>query len=288
MDSVALFTFSGTGNTFLVADMLQEAFEQQGCTVDAFRIEDLRKSGESVDPSRYDWVGIGAPVLGFTTPYIVYDFIRSLPEGNGQKVFIFRTAGEIHNFNNNASKSMIRRLQRKGYVVDYERIFAFSSNWAKKYDTQVILRLIAATREKVPVLCADILAGKEHLYTVGFPQRIVLGFLNPVVNFGFRMFGIDFAVNNDCTHCGICIRNCPVENIYEVNGKVKFKFRCLSCMRCVYSCPVNAIHPRLYKFTVVKGGYDLKKMLSTPRSAEELETAKKPGFFEEYVRNMDF
>lgn len=288
MTSIALYTFSGTGNTFLVADMLKEAFEQQGCTVEAFRIEDLRKSGESPVPGHYDLIGIGAPVLGFTTPYIVYDFIRSLPQGSGKKAFIFRTAGAVDRINHNASKSLIRRLQRKGYVVNYERMLAFSSNWALKYDTQVILRLIEATRKKIPAMAAEILAGKERLYQPGFLQRVLLDLLSPMVNFGFRTFGIDYAVNKDCTHCGLCIRNCPVDNIHEVNGKIRFKFRCLSCMRCVYACPVDAIHPRLYKFSVVKGGYDLKQILTTPPVEEAFNAAKKPGFYERYVNEIDF
>lgn len=288
MTSIALYTFSGTGNTFLVADMLKEAFVQQGCTVEAFRIENLRKSGDSPDISEYDWIGIGAPVLGFTTPYIVYDFIQSLPEGNEQKVFIFRTAGGVQSVNFNASKSLIRRLERKGYGVTYERILAFSSNWAEKFDTQVMLRLIEATRRKIPGMCADILDGVQRLYHPGWLQRVIMDALSPMVGFGFRHFGKDYAVNDDCTHCGICVRNCPVDNIHEVNGTIKFQWNCMSCMRCVYACPVNAIHPRLYKFSVVKGGYDLQQILATPLSEAELETASKPGFYERYVNELEF
>lgn len=288
MTSIALYTFSGTGNTFLVSDMLKEAFEQQGCTVEAFRIEDLRKSGEILDPTGYDWIGIGAPILGFTIPYIVNDFIQALPEGNGQKVFLFRTAGEVHGINANASKSLIRRLQRKGYTVNYERMFAIGSNWAIKYDPQITLRLVEATRAKAAQMCDDVLADIERLLHPGFVQRVLMDLLTPIVNFGFRVFGKDYAVNDNCTHCGLCVRTCPVDNIHEVNGKIKFKFRCMSCMRCVYACPADAIHPRLFKFTVVKDGYDLKQILSMPLSAEELETAKKPGFYDEYVRNLDF
>ncbi|MEE4195205.1 MAG: EFR1 family ferrodoxin [Anaerolineae bacterium] len=288
MTSIALYTFSGTGNTFLLAEMLKEAFEQQGCTVDALRIEELHKSGKTPDMRTYDWVGIGAPVLGFTTPYIVYDFIKSLPEGKGQKVFIFRTAGGVQEINYNASKSLIRRLERKGYIVTYERILAFSSNWAEKFDTQVILRLIDATREKVPAMCAEILAGKERRYSVGIVQRVLLDILSPLVRLGFRQFGKDYTVNDDCIHCGLCIENCPVDNIHEVDGKIKFKSNCMSCMRCIYACPTDAIHFRLFKFTVVKGGYDLSKILATPKLEGTLEGVKKPGFYEEYVRNLDF
>lgn len=288
MTSIALYTFSGTGNTFLAAEMLKEAFEQQGCSVDAFRIEDLRKSGESPAPGSYDLIGIGAPVLGFTTPTIVTDFIDSLPEGGGQKVFIFRTAGGVETVNYNASKSLLRRLQRKGYAVNYERMLAFSSNWAMKYDTQVILRLVEATRAKAAQLCAEVLAGKQRLYKAGWLQRALLDLLTPLVNVGFRVFGKDYGVNADCTHCGLCVRNCPVDNIHEVDGKIKFKFDCLSCMRCVYACPVQAIHPRLFKFSVVKGGYDLRDILATPPSEQQLEAARKPGFYDEYIRNLDF
>lgn len=38
-----------------------------------------------------------------------------------------------------------------------------------------------------------------------------------------------------------------------------FSMNCLMCLRCVYQCPENAIHPRLYRFVVLKEGYSISR-----------------------------
>ena len=47
----------------------------------------------------------------------------------------------------------------------------------------------------------------------------------------------------DCTACGTCINECPVEaisegNIYKINADL-----CTDCGACADVCPVEAIHP---------------------------------------------
>jgi hypothetical protein len=89
---------------------------------------------------------VAEQVIGYGTPNLVLDFIHKLPPGQGQKVFIFRTAGGVAPINYNASKVMIRRLSRKGYDVGYEWLFSVSSNWIVRFETAVIQQLVAATQ----------------------------------------------------------------------------------------------------------------------------------------------
>ena len=45
-----------------------------------------------------------------------------------------------------------------------------------------------------------------------------------------------------CTHCGACIKSCPVEAAKgRVNGKI-LPADCFSCARCLNVCPVDAVH----------------------------------------------
>ncbi|HWQ29393.1 MAG TPA: hypothetical protein VN549_00270 [Negativicutes bacterium] len=76
-----------------------------------------------------DLLGIGSQVIGYGVPVLVRDFIKALPDGNGKRTFIFRTAGGVAPINYNASKPIIGKLKRKGYEVFYERVFSISSNW---------------------------------------------------------------------------------------------------------------------------------------------------------------
>jgi len=51
-------------------------------------------------------------------------------------------------------------------------------------------------------------------------------------------------ISDDCTSCGACATECPVECIsegadqYEINAD-----ECTDCGACVDSCPVEAISP---------------------------------------------
>ncbi|NNJ28752.1 4Fe-4S binding protein [Lacrimispora defluvii] len=86
-----------------------------------------------------------------------------------------------------------------------------------------------------------------------------------------------------CTSCGLCVRQCPAENISIEKGKVKFHTSCSACLRCVYSCPNHAINYRLLHFVIIPGGYDVKKSLSTNSNSDEKPNGRIPPFFQGYV-----
>ncbi len=52
-----------------------------------------------------------------------------------------------------------------------------------------------------------------------------------------------YIINDDCTACGSCIDECPVDaisegDIYKIDPDV-----CTDCGACADVCPVEAIHP---------------------------------------------
>ncbi|NVO09408.1 MAG: 4Fe-4S binding protein [Bacteroidales bacterium] len=52
-----------------------------------------------------------------------------------------------------------------------------------------------------------------------------------------------YKISKDCTACGTCIDECPVEaisegDIYKIDPEV-----CTDCGSCADVCPVEAIHP---------------------------------------------
>lgn len=44
----------------------------------------------------------------------------------------------------------------------------------------------------------------------------------------------------DCTNCGLCAKQCPVQAIDRTNVKKADAGTCISCMRCVVNCPGSA------------------------------------------------
>ena len=123
MKSVVIYYFSGTGNTEIVANMVNEELSNYEYNVTIIRIEDILKNNLKIDLEKYEFVGIGCQVIGFGIPNIVRDFIPLLPKVKCKKVFIFRTAGGVAPINYNASKPMIRKLSKKGYEVSMREYF---------------------------------------------------------------------------------------------------------------------------------------------------------------------
>jgi ferredoxin len=264
--------------------MIKDEFYLHQYEVDLIRIEDVLKNNMKVDFNKYDLIGIGSQVIGYAAPNIVKDFIHSLPkEEAGRKVFIFRTAGGVAPVNYNASKSIIRKLGKKGYQVFYERIFSISSNWIIKFDDDIIMQLYEATRKKVSIMCEELIRGDIRILKTNMKLKVLMEFLMLICPLLMPLVGKDYIVNKDCTHCGLCIKNCPVENIYEKKNKIKFKMSCNACMRCVYSCPKNAIRYRFLTFFPVAGGYNIKKILEHPCPASENTKRMVPPFFKDYV-----
>jgi NAD-dependent dihydropyrimidine dehydrogenase PreA subunit len=52
-----------------------------------------------------------------------------------------------------------------------------------------------------------------------------------------------YVINDDCTACGTCIDECPVEAIAEGDIYVIDPDECTDCGACADVCPVEAIHP---------------------------------------------
>jgi ferredoxin/flavodoxin len=283
MKSAIIFYFSGTGNTELVAVMLKDELEKRQYQAELIRMEDVLKKKTPLNLGRYDLVGIGSQVIGFATPTLVNKFVRMLPEAQGKKAFVFRTAGGVAPVNYNASKPMIHKLSRKGYDVFYERIFSIGSNWITKFDDGIIVRLHEAARKKAGLMCDELVLGKKRFLKTGFFQKVLMGCVMRITPLFFRIAGKDYAVNESCTHCGLCVKNCPAGNIVEKNGKMTFKMSCNLCMRCVYSCPRNAIHFRKLNFFAVPGGYNIKKILAQPCPGENGSAKPEPPFLKSYL-----
>lgn len=283
--NAVIFYFSGTGNTELVAKMLQEELTQRQYICDLIRIEDVLKDKLTIDISQYDLVGIGSQVIGFAAPSLVYRFIRSLPKMNGKKTFVFRTAGGVAPVNYNASKPMLRKLKRNGYDVFYERLFSISSNWISRFDDDVIKRLYEATQKKTGLMCDAMIRGEKRLLKTGLLQKVLIECVMAVTPLFLRFVGKDYTVNDSCSHCGLCVKSCPACNIIEKDGRIKFKFSCSACMRCVYSCPNHALELRMFASFVVPGGYNIKKILEQPSAVTDQNKKPAPRFFESYLAN---
>lgn len=76
MNTMAIFWFSGTGNSKYIATLLQESSEKENYSTDLFAIDDLLKLNQLPDIKKYNTVAFIHPVHCFETPPIIYDFVK--------------------------------------------------------------------------------------------------------------------------------------------------------------------------------------------------------------------
>ncbi len=62
---------------------------------------------------------------------------------------------------------------------------------------------------------------------------------------GRKELAKSFNVSNSCVYsngCARCIIICPVNNVYQENGKILFGDNCVGCLGCYHNCPTEAIN----------------------------------------------
>ncbi len=288
MKTVCLYYFSGTGNTRKISHLVKDELESRGLDITLIPIDEHLKSAEPVHPEKYDLIGLAYPIYGFGTPELLFEFVKILPEGAGKNVFIFKTGADFISLNHNASHTLITELELKNYNVFYDRIIVMPSNWLVAYDDSMVRQLYLAAPGKVKHMCSELLQLKRRRFHTGAFMRIVSsGGARLEKNYGARYFTRSLRTDASCNLCGICVRNCPNGNINILNKGIVFNEECLWCMRCIYDCPRNSIYSRGLAFCILKGGYDIDKIINDDKIPGDFVTSETRGYFRHFKRYFD-
>lgn len=276
--SVGIFFFSGTGNTEIVANLLTRELEHQGCQVETFAIDQALIQQAPRDLGDYDLLGLGYPIHAFNAPRIFFDFIKRLPTVQGQRTFVFRDSGDP--LWHGGATSMVRgRLRRKGYDVFREDLFVMPANIFIGYDDRLVKQLYDKAVSKARVTVSEILASQSRLARNSVFLRAISWAFSRSESLGARFFGRNLRASAACTLCEKCVRDCPMGNISIVDGQVRFGWNCTLCMRCIYRCPIDAISPRVAKFAVIEGGYDIHRVIADTDVKGDFVSPTTQGYF---------
>ena len=245
MIKVLIATFSQSGATKKVAYRIANGLASEGCQVTHHKINGDRPPGLA----GFDLIGIGTPTYFFTAPLLVKEFVNNLYGLESKSTFVFTTQGTHRG---NCGNWLINKLRRKGaenlgyfhcFGADYwlgylkrgtlfspdspdEVELAHSERFGKKLFFQ--LKKNQFDRGKPD-------KATPFIYSL---ERMVL--TRPFIKYFYSQA---FYADRKCTHCGECIRKCPVRNIAEKsNGKLKWETNCMMCCTCELCCPENAIH----------------------------------------------
>ena len=247
MKNIIIYYFSGTGNTWWIANALEQQLVAQKHQVQCYSIETvtLEKVIEQVKDA--DHIIIGFPVYGSTASKFMLNFIHNLPNAiNNQCITIFATQALA---SGDTAYHIGQMLIQKGYTLKQTMHFRMMNNfhipkfkfYPPKNDSRVD-KLHQKALPKVKNLALAIandqqyIVGKNILgYLIGNLQR---SHVDKLVSKASKEFKVDIST---CINCGTCLRVCPTKNIKKCEGMYMFSDNCILCLRCYCQCPKSAI-----------------------------------------------
>lgn len=247
MKKIAIYYFSGTGNTWWLANRLQEKLGEKNNLVDCYSIETVMIEDVVIQLTEVDHVILGFPVYGSTAPKPMLDFINLFPTApHHQTMSIFATQALA---SGDTAWKIGQDLIKKGYQLNQARHFRMMNNlhlpkfrfYPPKNDDRLD-KLLEATLPKVESFAQEIINDEKHIignnpigHCLGNLQR---RFIDAMIQKACKEFTIDVS---RCILCGKCQRICPTANIEYNRNSIEFSASCSLCLRCYSQCPTAAI-----------------------------------------------
>lgn len=227
-----IYYFSGTGNSYYTAKLLGEKLF---LSVESMDLKNIPK-GEQ----RY--VGFVFPVYAFGPPNIVKKFISKLEGVEADYVFVIPTYGGMAGPTIKITEELLKKSRME---MKYARKIKFPDNYILSFkvpETSKQMEILDRAHKKINFISKEILKGVGIIEKEKFPVNLIPEQIHFWSSHRFRKMGKNLKADSKCTLCGLCVKNCPVNNIKIIDGKVVFGVSCELCLRCVHSCPAEAIN----------------------------------------------
>ena len=237
--------FSGTGNTLLLAQDLNQALNTGSDSSTLAAIADVARD-EPVTSSA-DRVLLAFPVYFVDFPEPVRAFLSRLAVSPGTKVY---TLGNCGANDWGVLASARRQLAAKDLELAGHFRFVMPDN-SIVFPTEkgVQDELVATAKAGIGEVARIILAGESRFDDGSAPfARVVTPVMRWVCRsaLGFTDMKVDA---QKCTGCGVCVSVCPMNVISKEGQKPEWTDRknCATCFACIHYCPSKAVRFRKQK-----------------------------------------
>lgn len=244
-------TFSPTGNSRYVANKINTALSNTDKVLELEKIDNLPTGQHLI---------LVSTIRAFDYPKVVLEFLRNKIENNHFKYVSFIGVGCNTEWINSASSLRASKiLSSKNIQTIVDTVVAMPLNFITDFPQNIKDDMFTKFDDDINTIVNDIKNITPAYKVVPFKAKAISK-INIIEHNAAKLFGVELYANKDCIKCNKCVADCPTNNIYWKNDKLKFKLKCMLCMRCVYECPKNAISPRFSKFVLIKNGYTPPKV----------------------------
>jgi len=238
-----IFYFSGTGNTYRVAEVLGEYLKEVGYKVDYIDIVNEHQISDN-----YELLVFGSPTYSKVASQKLMEFIKKLelddlPNSKGI-TFITHSWGEAY-----GHIVMADELRKKGLeVISSFALLMPNNHYAltgKRNTEEEMMKMYREVVSKVQDVIKSVEAGyqkndsRSKVKKLAFKQLYKILQKKWIPNYGANYLTVDDGI---CVRCDLCVRKCPNQNIESSAGKIEILDKCFACAKCYNACPVNAFH----------------------------------------------
>ncbi len=256
--NLALYFFSGTGNTYRTATWLVDLARRQGIEAEARPI-DMGFVNSAAETGANQLIGLLAPTHAFCAPWAMISFALRLPRAHGQSAFTLLTRGGMKigkavmpGLEGSGAYLLALILALKGYRMVGARGLDLPVSWtviAPGYSRPTADIILAHARPRAEAYLQAMLEGKKQFLSI---LPLILGLLLSPITLAYLVMGRFwlaklFYAAGKCNGCGLCAKACPVQAIRmrrlgSSNGpRPYWTFLCESCTRCMNYCPKQAV-----------------------------------------------
>lgn len=194
-------------------------------------------------------IGVVCPVYAVEMPVMVKRFLEKATIKTDYFFFIY-TYGMGYA---EAFAHVKQSCQKIGLKLSYINAIQMVDNYLPGFEMQNQFDTLPKknVEGQLKAVCRDIAERKETEVKITAATKAKMAMYQNML--AKRILREDTAhayiVNDNCTHCGICAKVCPANNI-TVTDKVSFGNRCEVCYACLHNCPQNALHMKNEKSAV--------------------------------------
>jgi ferredoxin/flavodoxin len=292
---IVIFFFSGTGNAKRIALWILALSKEKNIPCHVYNIAKHTPYtfGQIDDDALLIFI---SPIHGFNYPKITLDFIRHFPKGHNQVMLMNTRAGMkikqwvTPGLTGIAFFLSAFWLRSKGYNIVGQIPYDMPSNWISLHpalNEETVKFIHKNINARVTKHFDKLILGEKQFIS---HKEIIQDMLIAPVSLlyyciGRFVFAKTFYATNQCDHCGICIKECPVAAITSKHNHPFWTVKCESCMKCMNDCPTKAIQTShgLIAVTIVFYFFIIGILYRYVLSAEEL-----PWFLKFVLSNLLF
>ena len=248
--------YSGCGNSRFVAEQLSKKLSDNNLVF----IPEAARNNTPLQFQDDEILSIVFPVYSWSVPKLVSEFLRKAKFiGRPSYIYAACTCGDETGL---TIKHLKKDLSKQGLILDAFFSFQMPETYINlpgfKLDTpekakQKIDGTKAQIEDTVKLIQERAKGNFDKLK--GGSSFLKSNILKPLF-YGLLITDRKFRVSDACIGCGVCAKNCPLQNITMQNDRPKWNGHCTNCMSCYHRCPKNAIN--FGKASLGKGQYYFK------------------------------